>query len=259
MAETLLILKDTPIPTLMILGGIALLVLSVVSSISDKVKVAPERQKWAGIAGLILIVIGTALYLIQPAGSAPAATSTPVVTSRATATQKEATGTPIASVTLPAATVTVVTNCANQPAYFEEYWSERIAQLGCPLAAQAGGYKITQQSFENGWMFGRPNILSIYVLLDDRSYQVFNDTWKSDQDIYSCPDTAVSQTPPTPRYGFGLVWCNSQAVRSGLGLATAAEQSLSATLQAFDNGLIFEVKKDIFLLDERQESWEQLK
>jgi hypothetical protein len=254
MAETIAILKDTPIPTLMIIGGIALLVLSVVTSISDKVKVAPERQKWAWIAGLILVVIGAALFLIEPGENPVEPGATPTTIRQATATQAIATS-------MPTATLggTAVVACTTGPDYFAEYWLARINQLGCPLAANSGGLKITQQSFEHGWMFGREDTLTIYVFYSDHKFETFPDTWARGQDEYSCPDISVSQTPPTPRQGFGKIWCQSETLRRNLGLAIDAEQAINATLQIFENGVIFQVKKDIFLLDEGDQTWEQLK
>ena len=70
MTEILSLLKDTPFPTFLVVGGIALLILSVTTNISNKVQVAKERQKWSGILGVILVTIGIFLYLFPTPSSA---------------------------------------------------------------------------------------------------------------------------------------------------------------------------------------------
>ncbi len=257
MAETLSILKDTPIPTLMILGGIALLVLSVASSIGGKVKVNRDRQKWSGITGLLLVLIGVLLYVVRPAsvtGGATTPTAIAVVTMEPspTSTPDLPTRVPSQTPTLPPAIA-----CLTPPQYFAEYWSGRVAQLGCPLSANAGGFQMYQQAFEHGWMIRREDTLSIYVLYSDRSYQVAQDTWEKGQPEYSCPQVATSKTPPTPRNFFGKIWCQED-VRSRLGSATDAEQAMNAILQSFDHGLIFQLKKQLFVLVDTSNTWEQL-
>lgn len=263
MAETLNVLKDTPIPTLMIIGGIALLVLSVATHIGNKVTVARERQTWAWIAGALLIVVGTTLYVIEPQESAEKETQTPApmaTETRPAAATATRTASPAATTeALLASDTPAVLGCAAQPRYFVEYWSARLLSLGCPLSANTGGTKITQQPFEDGWMFGHDELLTIWVLLDDHSYETFENTWVKGDDEYSCPELSPSRTPPTPGFGFGRVWCENEGVRQGLGLATDVEQTSNALVQIFERGLIFEVKKQIFLLDEDDGVWEQLK
>ena len=118
---------------------------------------------------------------------------------------------------------------------------------------------MTQQAFEHGWMVSRQDTNAIYVLLSTHSYLAFNETWAKGEAEYSCPNLAESKTPPTPHNAFGKVWCSQQAVRDGLGLATEIEAAANASLQAFEHGLIFEVRKQVFMLVETSMSWEQLK
>lgn len=230
MVEALSILKDTPIPTLLILGGILLLVLSVATNVGKKVQVAKERQKWAALAGLLLIMVGTFLYL-YPAPSTAGGAPTPAATS--------------------------LVNCGRQPDNFADLWSGRAALLGCPLAGNT--LKMTQQTFEHGWMISRQDTNTIYVLLSTHSYQTFIETWAKSEPEYRCPEVSVSTTPPTPRNAFGKVWCSQQTVRDGLGLATEVEVTANAALQAFEHGLIFEIRRKVFMLVESSSSWEQLK
>ena len=44
-----------------------------------------------------------------------------------------------------------------------------------------------------------------------------------------------------------------------LGLATEVDVTANATLQAFEHGLIFEIRKQVFMLVESSSTWEQIK
>jgi hypothetical protein len=69
MGDILNAIKGTPIPTIIVIGGIALLFLGLVGGISGKIQVPRERQKLAAIIGGVLIAIGIILHLVS--GSAP--------------------------------------------------------------------------------------------------------------------------------------------------------------------------------------------
>jgi hypothetical protein len=56
-------LKDTPIPTIMVVAGIVFLLLAVAGQLAGRIVVAPERQRWAAIIGGGLLVIGLALHI----------------------------------------------------------------------------------------------------------------------------------------------------------------------------------------------------
>ncbi len=62
--EILTILKDTPIPTIFVLGGLTFLVLSIVNQVGGKIKVARKRQNISIVIGAVLLLLGLALYLI---------------------------------------------------------------------------------------------------------------------------------------------------------------------------------------------------
>jgi hypothetical protein len=56
-------IHDTPLPTILVVAGIIFWVLAVAGSIAGKVRIEPGRQRAAGIAGTILIVLGLVLYI----------------------------------------------------------------------------------------------------------------------------------------------------------------------------------------------------
>jgi photosystem II stability/assembly factor-like uncharacterized protein len=148
-------------------------------------------------------------------------------------------------------------DCPTPPDYFADLWTERVGQVGCPVASHK--LPMAEQSFEGGWMFWRSDTTAIYALPLTQPYARFDDTWDESQPDYSCPDLALSQTPPTPQRGFGLVWCNDPLVRKGLGNATGEERLFEATLQEFDGGLIFETDQGVrYILESEANSWEQV-
>jgi hypothetical protein len=57
------LLKDTPIPTILVLSGIVFLFLALAGQIAGKLEVPPARQKWAAAAGAIFLGAGLLLYL----------------------------------------------------------------------------------------------------------------------------------------------------------------------------------------------------
>lgn len=61
-------LQNTPLPTILVIGGILFLVLAVASELGGKITIAPQRQKSALILGIGLLAIGVALYFI-PGGN----------------------------------------------------------------------------------------------------------------------------------------------------------------------------------------------
>jgi hypothetical protein len=74
MLEILKTLKDTPLPIVLVIGGLIFLLIPFIQKISSKeVGVETTNQSFAGIIGFILLVTGIGLYIV-PSGTA---TSTP--------------------------------------------------------------------------------------------------------------------------------------------------------------------------------------
>jgi hypothetical protein len=57
-------LKDTPIPTILVVGGMAFLLLAIAGQLAGRIVVAPERQRWAALIGGGLLTIGLALHIV---------------------------------------------------------------------------------------------------------------------------------------------------------------------------------------------------
>jgi hypothetical protein len=71
MAAVLEALKDFPIPTILVIAGIAFLLLSIAGQLAGRIAVPPERQRQAAIIGSILLVSGVALFIVPPARLIP--------------------------------------------------------------------------------------------------------------------------------------------------------------------------------------------
>jgi hypothetical protein len=56
-------IKDTPLPTVLVVAGIVFWVLAIAGSIAGKIRVQPGRQRVAGLVGTVLIVLGLLLYV----------------------------------------------------------------------------------------------------------------------------------------------------------------------------------------------------
>jgi hypothetical protein len=57
-------LKETPLPTILVIAGIAFLLLSMAGQLIGHITVPPERQRWAGATGIVLLLAGIALHVI---------------------------------------------------------------------------------------------------------------------------------------------------------------------------------------------------
>ncbi len=169
----------------------------------------------------------------------PAPTPTFTRTPYPSATQAVAPGAP--SVTRPlAATPTMPLACglALGSLATPRLTPNFIAQFGCPLELERVANFATQK-FEGGQMFWREDTKQISVLLNDKSWAQFEDTWSTTQPEDACPAITVTGGQK-PKRGFGKVWCEQANVRTKLGAATANEVGVYAALvQRFERGQLF--------------------
>ena len=63
MDSIIVLLKDTPIPTILVVSGVVFLFLALAGQIAGKLEVPPARQKWAAAAGAVFLGAGLLLYL----------------------------------------------------------------------------------------------------------------------------------------------------------------------------------------------------
>ena len=87
-------------------------------------------------------------------------------------------------------------------------------------------------------MIWREDTRYIYAVYDDGTWQGFIDLWQEGDPEYSCPDIAPSDSPPTPKRGFGKIWCLNPPVKEKLGWAQGEEKGGSRSVQDFDRGVM---------------------
>lgn len=122
---------------------------------------------------------------------------------------------------------------------FGNIWSTRASvrsRLGCPVETENSHWS-AEQVFVHGYTFWRSDLLLIYTLYSDGTWQSFADTWQSGQlewDPTIVPPTGLYQ----PKRGFGKIWREQPGVRSKIDWATTAERGLGASYQAFQGGLM---------------------
>jgi hypothetical protein len=269
MEDVLSVLSDTPLPTILVVGGMFFLVLAFASQIGGKIQPKPERQRLSGICGAVLLVAGIALYFIPrdsatgteatPAGESPAAEAQVAVvetaapeatveqapTAEPAATEPPAVQTPLASATSPPPEPPA------GPAYavsgaFADVWA-RHGDIEGPLGAAVGPEtrgSFAEQRFERGLMhWGHPGTSGTTEILviehaapGNRSagaWDRFPDTWREGEHEFSCDEAEPSLGP---KRGFGRVWCDH--ARDALGKALEEERSSEGSYQEFEGGVM---------------------
>ncbi len=110
--------------------------------------------------------------------------------------------------------------------------------LGCSTGP-ATASNFAMRAFEHGSMVYRAESKIIFVLYDDKTWQIFNDTWQDPQPADSCPSISVPAGRQKPTRGFGKVWCTLSGVRNKIGAATGDEIGLyAAPYQTFQRGFM---------------------
>ncbi|ASC72719.1 hypothetical protein XM38_036770 [Halomicronema hongdechloris C2206] len=85
MDEIIKAVSDTPLPTLLVVGGLFFLLLSVASQVGGQIQMSPKRQITAGLIGLFLLSLGITLSFIP---------DTPPVSRTTTPTEPEVVDSP---------------------------------------------------------------------------------------------------------------------------------------------------------------------
>jgi serine/threonine-protein kinase len=229
--------------------------LTTATSLAPAPMVPAQRNKAMLIGGavLILLLIGalvaglaarngqpeappTALVVIIPTATA---TMTPSTTSTLRVTVTPVSTRPPTGIPLPALTATPA--CPPVTGPFAAVWSERQGRIGCAIGRVVNG-TVAQEDFVGGTMFWREPIDAGQALVsfNNAPWQIFKHSpYVEGSPDFSCtaPDTPA-QCPPTPRRGFGLMWCDISAIRQGLGNATDCESAYQGAMQQFERGFM---------------------
>lgn len=205
-------------------------------------------------------------------GGTPAKTSTPDGVATATAAARAtadtyARATAAAQATKAAQTLQLIVTPSPRSAcvvsgVFANTWLTVASQIGCASGNAISGF-IAEETFQKGKMFWREPIDAGQVvgLYNDSTWQILKagDFTATDPE-FSCPDkNTPSQSPPTPRRGFGKAWCNIAGVRDRMGNATDAEWGYTNWMQQFDRGFMLRVESgDIYVFYSSTQRWVRL-
>lgn len=87
------------------------------------------------------------------------------------------------------------------------------------------------------------------VAFDNGTWRVFQHApYVEGSPEYACTDANTPpQCPPTPRRGFGTMWCEVPAIRNGLGNAQECERGYSGSQQNFERGFMLNTDSGLFV------------
>ena len=178
--------------------------------------------------------------------AAPALTNTPVPVDTPQPTATPTTTRPPTSTPFPSPTPTPPCPAVSGP--FAGMWAELQNRLGCATGS-LGVTDAADEPFQGGWMYWRKDAATMYAIYRGGIWESHADRWREGDPEFSCPDADTpSESPPTPKRGFGRVWCSVPSVRQGLGAATEGERGLQVTVQSFERGLIMLTDRGTWIL-----------
>jgi hypothetical protein len=130
-------------------------------------------------------------------------------------------------------------------------YADMEARMGCPLG-EATNDPVAINEFGTGPDYDRFMLWfgseeQIYVLMPDKTWLAYSDTWSDDQPEIACnPDELDPATsPPLPRRGFGKLWCSVESVRLALGTIDREERLCQhAVVQRFEQGRLLACFED---------------
>ena len=131
--DYLKLLRGTPLPSILVIGGIAFLLLSVLQRAGTSIETKPGKERFAVFTGIVLLLGGIALYLVPP--TQPPVAPTAIVLQGTTPPAAQPTDTPKAIATNrvppPTSTPTVqpIATATPVPPSGCGGWCEEIGQI----------------------------------------------------------------------------------------------------------------------------------
>jgi hypothetical protein len=161
----------------------------------------------------------------------------------------------IVVVTTPTPTPTITATATISPAGaftvthpFDTVWQDlggSASDLGPPIADAVLSHPTAEQEFAGGTMYWRQSFGTtphhVFALvragadISTGTWSRHVDTWSEGDDEIACPEATL---PFGPKRGFGIVWCENQAVQLAMGAAISAEEGSQAGFQKFAGGTL---------------------
>ncbi len=149
--------------------------------------------------------------------------------------------------------------CPAVNAPFTNVWNSVREKIGCPSGSIVSGL-VAEERFERGMMFWREPIdyAQALVLFNNGSWQIYQHSpYAEGSPEFSCLDANTpAQCPPTPKRGFGMMWCDIPEIRSGLGNALECERSYQASMQRFERGFMLQTDNGVIYIYYDNGQWE---
>jgi len=139
-------------------------------------------------------------------------------------------------------------------------WQSVQGAIGCASSQVIVGLT-AEEDFEGGKMLWREPVdyAQALVLFNDATWEIVEHSpYVEGSPEFSCPDAnTLSQCPPTPRRGFGMIWCDRPEIRSRLGNATDCEISYQGSMQQFERGFMLLSDSGAIYIFYNSGHWEQ--
>jgi serine/threonine protein kinase len=211
-----------------------------VTTVAPPYTLAAQSQTTRGATA----TLNTPTRAVQPSDTpAPTRMFTPVPTK---------TPTPVPTKT-PTPTFTPTSSCPPVAGPFADIWQSAQDKLGCATNAAHGTW-MAEETFQQGRTFWRQDREKyVIALYNSGSWGNYLGDWQEGEPEFTC---GPESSPPTPKRGFGRVWCKYPEVRSGLGDATAQERGFNGTVQDFERGTILRADSGTTYVMYSGDGWE---
>jgi serine/threonine-protein kinase len=246
--------------SLLALGAIMLICIVAIGSVWLQGRVAADALSSGQTATAGLQATRQAPVLVavtSTATQAPTLAPLPSLTSSTQPTQLPTVPETPSSTAIP---TTATPACPPVTGTFAGPWSQVQGRIGCSTGTLARG-QIVEEDFQQGKMLWRQ------ALDYGQAIVVFNSgTWAIYQHapyVDGSPEYArvdantPAQSPPTPRRGFGVMWCDIPAIRTGLGIATDVELGFTGPMQSFARGFMVGTYANAVLVFYKNGTWER--
>jgi len=214
------------------------------------VVVIPEVRQWLGLESSAT----STTPVIQPTDTLASAPTTALTQSPAPTTvppRPTSTKSPVSTPT---------PSCPAVSGPFAAVWNSIQGETGCAIGSAINGF-IVEENFEGGKMFWREPIdhAQALVLFNDGTWRIFEHSpYVEGSPEFSCTDANTpAQCPPTPKRGFGMMWCDIAEIRSGLGNATNCERGYQGSMQRFERGFILQTDGGVIYVLYSDGRWER--